>query len=44
MDGNAGIALDELIPAANSSATGHTPILGAIVGMFVTALSLWLLK
>ncbi len=38
------ISLDELIPAAKSFGSEHTPILGAIAGMLVMALSLWLLK
>ena len=38
------ISLDELVPAAKSFGTEHTPIIGAIAGMFVMALSLWMLK
>ncbi|KPJ51346.1 hypothetical protein AMJ40_00135 [candidate division TA06 bacterium DG_26] len=38
------IALDELVPAAKSFGSPHTPILGVITGMLVMAVSLWLLK
>ncbi len=38
------ISLDELVPAAKSFGDEHTPIVGVIFGMFVMALSLWLLK
>jgi ZIP family zinc transporter len=38
------ISLDELVPAAKSYDSGHAPILGAIMGMAVMALSLWLLR
>jgi ZIP family zinc transporter len=38
------IALDELVPAAKSFGSFHTPILGVITGMLVMAVSLWLLK
>ena len=38
------IALDELMPAAKSYGSEHTPIVGAIAGMMVMALSLWLLR
>ena len=40
------ISLDEIIPVAKSFGTEHThiPILGIITGMFVMALSLWLLN
>ncbi len=38
------LAIDELVPAAKSFGGEHTPILGTIVGMFIMALSLWLLK
>jgi len=38
------ISLDELVPAAKAYGSEHTPILGAIAGMVVMALSLWLLK
>ena len=37
------IALDELVPAAKSYGSEHTPIIGTIAGMLVMALSLWLL-
>ncbi len=37
------ISLDELIPAANEHGSEHTPIVGAIIGMVVMAVSLWLL-
>jgi ZIP family zinc transporter len=38
------ISIDELAPAAKSFGSEHTPILGTIVGMFIMALSLWLLR
>jgi len=38
------ISLDELVPAAKSFKSEHTPILGVISGALVMALSLWLLK
>lgn len=38
------ISMDELVPAAKSFGSPHTPILGAITGMVIMALSLWLLK
>ena len=37
------ISLDELIPAAKEHGSEHTPIVGAMVGMAVMALSLWML-
>jgi ZIP family zinc transporter len=38
------IALDELVPAAKSFGSEHTPIIGVIAGMVVMAASLWLLR
>jgi len=38
------IAMDELVPAAKAFGSEHLPILGAIAGMAVMALSLYLLK
>jgi len=38
------LAIDELVPAAKSFGGEHSPILGTIAGMFIMALSLWLLK
>lgn len=38
------IALDELVPAAKSYGSEHTPIVGVIAGMAVMAMSLWLLR
>jgi ZIP family zinc transporter len=38
------ISIDELVPVAKSYDTEHTPILGVIIGMFVMALSLSILK
>lgn len=38
------IALDELVPAAKSFGSEHTPILGVIAGMLVMAVSLRLLR
>ena len=37
------IALDELVPAAKSYGSEHTPIVGVMVGMAVMALSMWML-
>lgn len=37
------ISLDELVPVACSFGEEHLPIIGAAVGMFVMALSLWML-
>lgn len=37
------ISIDELIPAANSFDSEHSPIVGVIFGMFVMMMSLWLL-
>jgi ZIP family zinc transporter len=37
------ISLDELVPVAHSFGTEHMAIVGAVVGMVVMALSLWLL-
>lgn len=37
------LAMDELAPAAKSFGSEHAPIIGVISGMFVMALSLWLL-
>jgi ZIP family zinc transporter len=37
------ISLDELVPVACSYGEPHLPIIGAAVGMFVMALSLWML-
>jgi ZIP family zinc transporter len=37
------ISLDELVPTAKSYGHEHFPILGVIAGMFIMALSLWLL-
>jgi ZIP family zinc transporter len=37
------ISLDELVPVACSLGEEHLPIIGAAVGMFVMALSLWML-
>ncbi len=37
------ISIDELVPAAKSFGSEHTPILGAIFGMLVMAASLWML-
>jgi len=37
------ISLDELMPAAKTYGSEHTPILGAIAGMVVMAFSLWML-
>lgn len=38
------LAVDELVPAAKSFGSEHTPILGTITGMVIMSLSLWLLK
>jgi ZIP family zinc transporter len=38
------ISLDELVPAAKSFESEHTPILGVIAGALVMAISLWLIK
>lgn len=38
------LAIDELVPAAKSFGSEHTPILGTITGMAIMSLSLWLLK
>lgn len=38
------LAVDELVPAAKSFGSEHTPILGTIAGMVIMSLSLWLLK
>ena len=38
------LAINELVPAAKAFGSENTPMLGAISGMFVMALSLWLLK
>lgn len=38
------ISMDELVPAAKSFGSEHTPIIGVIAGMFIMALSLWLLR
>ena len=38
------ISLDELVPAAKSYGSEHTPIIGVITGMITMALSLWLLR
>jgi ZIP family zinc transporter len=38
------IAIDELVPAAKSFGSAHTPIVGVIMGMLIMAFSLWLLK
>ena len=38
------ISVDELIPAAKSFGSEHTPIVGVIFGMAVMALSLWMLQ
>jgi len=37
------ISMDELVPAAKASGSDHAPIIGVIAGMFVMALSLWML-
>ena len=38
------ISVDELVPAAKASGSQHAPIVGVIAGMFVMALSLWMLQ
>ena len=38
------LAVDELAPAAKSFGSEHMPIIGLISGMFIMALSLWLLQ
>ena len=38
------ISMDELVPAAKSFGSDHTPIIGIMVGMAVMAASLWLLQ
>jgi len=38
------LAIDELVPAAKSFGSEHTPIFGVITGMIIMAFSLWLLK
>ncbi|HDM75288.1 MAG TPA: zinc transporter ZupT [Deltaproteobacteria bacterium] len=38
------ISLDEIVPAAKSFGSEHTPIVGVIAGMLVMAFSLWMLK
>ena len=38
------ISVDELVPAAKSFDTEHMPIAGIMSGMFIMALSLWMLK
>lgn len=38
------LSIDELVPAAKSYGSEHTPILGVISGMFIMAFSLWLLN
>ncbi len=38
------LSVDELVPAAKAYGSEHTPILGVITGMFIMALSLWLLN
>jgi ZIP family zinc transporter len=38
------ISMDELTPAAKSFGSEHAPIVGVIAGMFIMALSLWLLR
>ena len=38
------IAMDELVPAAKSYGSEHTPIIGVITGMLIMSLSLWLIK
>ncbi len=48
MSGVAGImifiSLDELVPASKSYGEEHLPIFGCILGMFIMALSLWMLR
>ena len=38
------ISLDELVPISHSFGKGHTAIVGAVTGMIVMALSLWMLR
>jgi ZIP family zinc transporter len=38
------ISIDELVPAANAFGSEHTPIAGAMAGMAVMVISLWILK
>ena len=38
------ISMDELVPAAKSFGSEHTPIIGVMTGMAIMALSLWLLR
>ncbi len=38
------LSIDELVPTAKSFGSEHIPILGVISGMFVMALSLWLIN
>jgi len=38
------ISLDELMPAAKTFGSEHAPVIGAILGMVVMALSLWLIN
>ncbi len=38
------ISLDEIVPAAKSFGSEHTPIVGVIAGAIVMTLSLWMLK
>jgi len=38
------ISLDELVPASSSLGADHYPIVGAVAGMVLMALSLWLLR
>ena len=38
------ISLDELVPGAKEYEDRHFPILGALIGMIVMALSLWMLE
>lgn len=38
------LAMDELAPAAKSFGSEHAPILGVMAGMFIMALSLWVLN
>jgi ZIP family zinc transporter len=38
------ISIDELVPAANAFGSEHMPIVGAMAGMAVMVVSLWILK
>ena len=38
------ISVDELVPAAKSFGSEHTPIIGVIAGMMIMAFSLWMLR